>query len=120
MSIELVPCKSVDLPSSHRVTCPFHLSMQRLSFAKGKSDAVVRLEAGTKKSKKEKKKAAAETAVSAVNGLEGGAEPRSGHPAPPRTAEDAGEPNATLFVENLPEATTSDMLSMLFSQYAGR
>lgn len=94
-------------------------SQQRLSFAKSKSEVITRLEAGSKKTKKDKKPAEAakdaETAPALANGR--GAHAPSATPA--QRSVDVGEPNQTLFVENLPEATTADMLSMLFSQYNG-
>ena len=45
----------------------------------------------------------------------GAAGPASG--AAPRAA--AGKPNRILFVEGLPEATTSAMLGLLFTQFPG-
>ncbi|KAK2076193.1 hypothetical protein QBZ16_001125 [Prototheca wickerhamii] len=99
---------------------PFYGKPLRLSFAKGKSEAVARLEFGTKKSKKDRKAAKDAAEGAAANGAAGNAARAApAAPAPPRAAEDAGEPNETLFVQNLPEATTSEMLSMLFSQYTG-
>lgn len=110
-SSELRHCQHGDPPA------PFP---QRLSFAKGKSEAVARLEFGTKKSKKDRKAAKDAAEGAAANGAAGdAARAAPAAPAPPRAAEDAGEPNETLFVQNLPEATTSEMLSMLFSQYTG-
>ncbi len=39
--------------------------------------------------------------------------------AAPAVPAGAGQPNKILFVEGLPEATTSSMLSMLFKQFPG-
>ncbi|KAL6772018.1 hypothetical protein ACKKBG_A28665 [Auxenochlorella protothecoides x Auxenochlorella symbiontica] len=98
---------------------PFFDKPLRLSFAKSKSEVITRLEAGSKKAKKDKKPAEAakdaETAPALANGR--GSHAPSATPA--QRSVDVGEPNQTLFVENLPEATTADMLSMLFSQYNG-
>jgi hypothetical protein len=91
--------------------------LQHLSFAKSKSEVIARLETGSKKARKERKEKEA-AAPALTNGI-GGAHAAPAPAVPAARPADAGVPSETLFVENLPEATTSDMLSMLFSQYNG-
>lgn len=97
---------------SARTPFPFP---QHLSFAKTKSEVITRLEAGTKKAKKDRKD---KTEAEVPAGTNGSAQPPQPL-APALRAADVGEPSETLFVENLPEATTTEMLTMLFSQYNG-
>eukprot|EP00878_Enallax_costatus_P001633 GHUV01001785.1.p1 GENE.GHUV01001785.1~~GHUV01001785.1.p1 ORF type:complete len:219 (+),score=52.96 GHUV01001785.1:228-884(+) len=96
---------------------PFFDKPIRIQFARTKSDAVARLD-GTYKPDKERSKksqAARETLIKRTQKADGAAAAGGGGGA----AAGSAPPNKILFVENLPEATTGQMLTMLFQQYPG-
>ncbi|KAF6262296.1 hypothetical protein COO60DRAFT_1497304 [Scenedesmus sp. NREL 46B-D3] len=83
---------------------PFFEKPLRIQFARSKSDAVAKLDGSYKPDKERSKKSAAarETLIKRSEGKRA--------PAPP---------NKILFAQNLPEASTSQMLTLLFNQYPG-
>jgi len=90
----------------------------RLSYAKTKSDAVAKLDGSYKPDKERSKKnaAAREKMIKrgeAKQAAAGGAPGQRGAPG------GQAPPNKILFVEGLPEATTDQMLQMLFQQFPG-
>lgn len=95
---------------------PFFDKPIRLSYARGESDAISKLK-GTYKPQKKKAtdKAAgkdAPTSKAKPAAVAGGPRPAAGPQA-------QAPPNKTLFVQGLPEATTDQMLQMLFAQFPG-
>ncbi|GAX75127.1 hypothetical protein CEUSTIGMA_g2571.t1 [Chlamydomonas eustigma] len=98
---------------------PFFDKPIRIQFARTKSDAVSKLDGSYKPSKSErsKKNAAARDQLlkrnkeRAASGL-----PSRGTASGP---EGNSSPNKILFVQNLPEASTEAMLSLLFQQFPG-
>ncbi|KAI8466657.1 MAG: hypothetical protein J3K34DRAFT_433025 [Monoraphidium minutum] len=95
---------------------PFFEKPIRIEFARGKSDAVSKLE-GTYRPDKDRgrKNAAARETLKAKKGPSGPAAAPGARAAP----DGAAPPNKILFVQNLPEATTGQMLGMLFQQFPG-
>ncbi|GBF94622.1 U2 small nuclear ribonucleoprotein B [Raphidocelis subcapitata] len=99
---------------------PFFEKPIRIEYARGKSDAVAKLE-GTYKPDKDRgrKNAAARESLKAKRTAPApaaaGAPAHARAPAP----DGAAPPNKILFVQNLPEATTDAMLGMLFQQFPG-
>lgn len=109
---------------------PFFEKPIRISFARSKSDAVAKLDGSFKPDKERSKKsqAARENLIKraetkrAAGGAMPGAAMMPGMAGPGAAAggpEGAAPPNKILFVQNLPEATTAQMLTMLFQQYPG-
>lgn len=94
---------------------PFFDKPIRIEYARGKSDAVSKLE-GTYRPDKEraKKNAAARESIKkrAATSVPGAPRPRAG-------PDGAAPPNKILFVQGLPEATTDAMLGLLFQQFPG-
>lgn len=102
---------------------PFFDKPIRIEFARTKSDAVSKLDGSYKPDKERKKKgeAARETLIkrgehkrAAAGGPGGGMMPGVGV-----GPDGVALPNKILFAQNLPEATTGQMLGMLFQQYPG-
>lgn len=97
---------------------PFFEKPMRIQFAKTKSDAIAKLEGSYKPSKSErsKKNAAARDQLIKRN------KDRAASGLPARAAvgpDGQAPPNKILFVQNLPEASTEAMLSLLFQQFPG-
>uniref|UniRef100_A0A061R1M4 U2 small nuclear ribonucleoprotein B n=1 Tax=Tetraselmis sp. GSL018 TaxID=582737 RepID=A0A061R1M4_9CHLO len=103
---------------------PLYDKPMRIAYAKTKSDTVAKLD-GTfaEKNKKERKKVndearealqarAKEREAAAANAAASGM-------APPAKPSDQNPPHEILFVQNLPEATNNQMLTMLFQQFPG-
>lgn len=89
-----------------------------VEYAKGKSDAVARLDGGSKKQKKARQQAAgAAEAPPTQREKEKHAAAAASKPA--AAVVEVGEPHSVLFVENLPAATTTIMMSLLFEQFPG-
>lgn len=88
---------------------PFFERPMKIQYAFTKSDAAAKADGTWKKDLRTRK----ERLLEAVG---------PGKVGPQKTIEsdeDVGQPNKTLFVENLPEATTDAMLAMLFQQFPG-
>lgn len=96
---------------------PFFDKPIRIEFARTKSDAVAKLDGSYKPDKERKKKgeAARETLIKRGE-VKRAAAAGPGMPVGP---DGQAPPNKILFAQNLPEATTGQMLSMLFQQYPG-
>ena len=104
--------------AAHAASCPFPTLLQRVSFAKTPSSAVAPQKGKGAKGKPPKPPGAA------AAGDDAAAKAKQPDTAVARdkqqaAAVDVGEPNAKLFVENLPAATTAAMLEMLFKQFPG-
>uniref|UniRef100_A0A7S3RA12 RRM domain-containing protein n=1 Tax=Dunaliella tertiolecta TaxID=3047 RepID=A0A7S3RA12_DUNTE len=104
---------------------PFFDKPMRIQYAKTESDAVSKLK-GTfkldKKKRAEKNAAARDQMISKGKG--GAGAPKAGAAAGGAARGPAGPaanlpPNRILFVQGLPEATTDQMLQMLFMQFPG-
>eukprot|EP00884_Botryococcus_braunii_P015525 jgi/Botrbrau1/2656/Bobra.0203s0007.1 len=101
---------------------PFFEKPMRLAYAKTESDSVAKLK-GTysekdKKERKSKNVLAREKLLNKSKEKARGAAPVAQiRAAAPQ--EEAAPPNKILFVQNLPEAATKQMLGMLFQQFAG-
>ena len=98
---------------------PFFGKPLKLNYAKTKSDAVAKIDGTWRKDGRTRKvrygqggddDASMDVEAQARGGT------RTKGPAP---SLDIGDPNNTLFVENLPEGTTEAMLKVLFSQFPG-
>lgn len=120
---------------------PFYGKPMRLDYAKGKSDAIAKLDgtfqakdkaerAAKRKAEREARKsggvrkkapaAAAATGGSGATSAPGGpSEPVAPSAPPPPSAPAVNLPNQILFVEDLPEQVNELMLSMLFQQFPG-
>ncbi|KAK9841967.1 hypothetical protein WJX81_001657 [Elliptochloris bilobata] len=101
---------------------PFFEKPMRLSFAKTKSDAVAKVDGSyvERSAKERQKKNAVEREKLMNRSKTKGAAPAGGAAAQAGVgATGEAPPHNILFVENLPEATTSNMLSLLFNQYPG-
>lgn len=99
---------------------PFFEKPIRIQFAKTKSDAISKLDGSYKPSKGERSKKNA----AARDQMLKRTKERSTLGMPSRTATVVGPdgqalPNKILFVQNLPEASTEAMLSLLFQQFPG-
>lgn len=95
--------------------------LQRVQYARTKSDAAAKLDGTWKKDKRTRKETVAGPAAERA-GAEDGAKPREpsrAGAAGAASAADVGEPNSILFLENLPDATNEAMLGVLFSQFPG-
>lgn len=96
----------------------------KIQFAKTKSDAVAKAD-GTyqprpKRAKVEKEKKKPKGPAAAPGGADAGAAKSASTGKPKSAAEDLNqEPHSILFVQNLPEECTKDMLVVLFQQYMG-
>eukprot|EP01138_Halocafeteria_seosinensis_P010865 gb/GECG01011098.1/.p1 GENE.gb/GECG01011098.1/~~gb/GECG01011098.1/.p1 ORF type:complete len:162 (+),score=21.92 gb/GECG01011098.1/:1-486(+) len=90
--------------------------MQRIHFAKKKSDAVAKKDGTYVPPAKRKAETQEEAEKRAAVSTDGSAEPVM-IPAPPQPQHIP--PNKILFAQNLPSEITSDMLSALFGQYHG-
>lgn len=115
---------------------PFYDKAMRIAYGKSKSDAVAKMEgsyvardkAASSKlnveqremlmGRKKEAAAAEATARSAAGAAPAAASSRPAAPSKPSN-EPAAPPHKILFVQNLPEATTDMMLSMLFQQFPG-
>lgn len=97
---------------------PFFDKPIRIEFARTKSDAVAKLDGSYKPDKERKKKgeAARETLIKRGETKRAAAVGPTGVPVGP---DGTAPPNKILFAQNLPEATTGQMLAMLFQQYPG-
>lgn len=93
-------------------------ALQRVSFAKSVSNAVA-----PKKGSKAAKGKPPRPPAAAANGDAAAAKAKQPADAAgagsAAAAVDVGTPNAKLFIENLPAATTAAMLDMLFQQFPG-
>lgn len=98
---------------------PFFDKPIRIEFARTKSDAVAKLDGSYKPDKDRKKKgeAARETLIKRGESKRAAVAGPAG--AMPVGPEGTAPPNKILFAQNLPEATTGQMISMLFQQYPG-
>ncbi|RAL47277.1 hypothetical protein DM860_013242 [Cuscuta australis] len=103
---------------------PFYDKPMRIQYAKTKSDCIIRANKAYEKKddeKADKKKHTEEAhqtgAANGPRGANGGpsAAARQGKPGSQETT----EPNNILFIQNLPDETTSMMLELLFNQYPG-
>lgn len=94
--------------------------LQRVSFAKSASHAVAPKKGGKgAKGKPPKAPAAVAAGGDAAAKAKQPADAAAAGGRQKAAAVDVGEPNAKLFVENLPAATTAAMLEMLFQQFPG-
>ncbi|CAK0742298.1 hypothetical protein CVIRNUC_001386 [Coccomyxa viridis] len=104
---------------------PFFDKPMRITYAKTKSDAVSKAEGTYVENKKDRQKHNQEQRDKLMERSKGrGGEapaPAAAAPTPMAQAVPVGNepPNRTLFVQNLPAATTSAMLQMLFQQFEG-
>lgn len=109
---------------------PFFEKPLRIAFAKGKSDAIAKLDGSFKADKKQRSKQNAAAREQLLKRGEKGAAPAStAASAAAAAASSSGRgglsgdatapPHKILFVERLPEATNDAMLSMLFQQFPG-
>ncbi|MEW5302248.1 MAG: hypothetical protein WDW36_005050 [Sanguina aurantia] len=108
---------------------PFFEKPLRIAFAKGKSDAIAKLDGSFKADKKQRSKQNAAAREQLLKRGEKGAAPASTAASAAAAAASAGRgglsgdatapPHKILFVERLPEATNDAMLSMLFQQFPG-
>nr|GMD64327.1 U2 small nuclear ribonucleoprotein B'' [Ipomoea batatas] len=102
-------------------------TMQRIQYAKAKSDCIAKAEGTYDKKKKQDEKAERRKRTEeaqhsgTANGQRADANggpavaARQGKPG----AQETTEPNNILFIQNLPHETTSMMLEVLFNQYPG-
>lgn len=97
---------------------PFFDKPIRIQFARTKSDAVAKLD-GTYKPDKERSKKSKEAREKLIKRVESKAAPAGGAAAAAAGPDGQAPPNKILFAQNLPEATTGQMLTMLFQQYPG-
>jgi U2 small nuclear ribonucleoprotein B'' len=93
---------------------PFFGRPLKLQYAITKSDAAAKADGTWKMDLRTRSQKIA--APLAAGG--GGQRPSSTHDAH-GYCDDIGQPNKTLFIEDLPEATTEAMLSLLFQQFSG-
>ncbi|EFN50825.1 hypothetical protein CHLNCDRAFT_28661 [Chlorella variabilis] len=99
---------------------PFFDKPLRVSFAKSASHAVAPKKGGKgAKGKPPKAPAAVAAGGDAAAKAKQPADAAAAGGRQKAAAVDVGEPNAKLFVENLPAATTAAMLEMLFQQFPG-
>mmetsp|Transcript_43591 Transcript_43591/g.111436 ORF Transcript_43591/g.111436 Transcript_43591/m.111436 type:complete len:230 (+) Transcript_43591:324-1013(+) len=106
---------------------PFYDKPMRIAFAKTKSDVVAKLDGSfkekDKKAQQEHNKEAREALIAKAKEKQASksntAEAAAAAGAPPPEDTEKNPPHHILFVQNLPEATNSQMLSMLFQQFPG-
>ncbi|KIY99925.1 U1 small nuclear ribonucleoprotein A [Monoraphidium neglectum] len=99
---------------------PFFEKPIRIEYARGKSDAIAKLEGSYRPDKdRSKKNAVARETLKSKKAPGGAPGPAAAPGARPAAADGAAPPNKILFVQNLPEATTDAMLGMLFQQFPG-
>lgn len=102
---------------------PFFEKPMRLSYAKTKSDATAKLDGNFKEHLKERRKeysaAAREHHLNRTKANTSGAAAAGGAPQAAHSNAEQLPANKILFVQNLPEASTAQMLSMLFQQFPG-
>ncbi|WIA35084.1 hypothetical protein OEZ86_003570 [Tetradesmus obliquus] len=100
---------------------PFFEKPIRIQFARSKSDAVAKLDGSYKPDKERSRKSAAarETLIKRSEGKRAPAAAAGGPAAAAGAADGSAPPNKILFAQNLPEASTSQMLTLLFNQYPG-
>mmetsp|Transcript_32891 Transcript_32891/g.93280 ORF Transcript_32891/g.93280 Transcript_32891/m.93280 type:complete len:229 (+) Transcript_32891:247-933(+) len=103
---------------------PLYDKPMRITYAKGKSDAISKLDGTYKpKDKQERKKVNDEGKAAlqarAAEREEATAAAAASGALPPEKPSDQNPPNEILFVQNLPAATNSQMLTMLFQQFPG-
>jgi len=99
---------------------PFFGRPLKIQYAITKSDAAAKADGSWKMDLRTRSQKIA-ASLSAAGGGGGGGErqgPSSTHDAHGYGG-DIGQPNKTLFIEDLPEATTEAMLSLLFQQFPG-
>lgn len=94
---------------------PFFGKPLKLDYAKTKSDAVAKMDGSWRKDKRTRKVRIGEIEGASFMESEGDTKTKK------QTAlsSDMGEPNKTLFAEDLPEATNANMLEVLFRQFPG-
>ncbi len=93
---------------------------QKISYAKTKSDAVSKMEGSYRQDKDRKRKnAAARDTLIQRGEKKKAAAAAAGVATAPKPVDTSAPANKILFVQNLPEATTDQMLSMLFQQFPG-
>ncbi|KAG2497766.1 hypothetical protein HYH03_004038 [Edaphochlamys debaryana] len=105
---------------------PFFDKPIRITYAKGKSDAVAKVDGTYKPDKKQRaqKNAAAREAMlkrpaGTKLGPAAAAAPSHGASAAAAASSNPNAPNKILFVQNLPESSNEAMLGMLFQQFPG-
>ncbi|KAL3530950.1 hypothetical protein ACH5RR_010272 [Cinchona calisaya] len=107
---------------------PFYNKPMRIEYAKTNSDCIAKAEGTFDKKKKQEEKAERKRRVEEAQETatpNGPRAERNGGPAaasrPGRTGaqEAVADPNNILFIQNLPNETTSMMLEVLFKQYPG-
>uniref|UniRef100_A0A7S1X0U7 RRM domain-containing protein n=1 Tax=Tetraselmis chuii TaxID=63592 RepID=A0A7S1X0U7_9CHLO len=106
---------------------PFYNKPMRIAFAKTKSDAVAKMDGSfkekDKKAQQEHNKEAREALLAKAKEKQAAksatAEAAAAAGAPPPEDTERNPPHNILFVQNLPQATNSQMLSMLFQQFPG-
>jgi U2 small nuclear ribonucleoprotein B'' len=92
--------------------------LQKLDYARTKSDAVAKLDGSWRKDKRTRKVRIGEIEGASLMETDEGDTMKK---TKKQTAlpSDLGEPNKTLFAEDLPEATNANMLGVLFRQFPG-
>ncbi|KAJ9506232.1 hypothetical protein QJQ45_000452 [Haematococcus lacustris] len=101
---------------------PFYEKPIKIQYAKTESDAVAKLKGTYKPDKKkraEKNAVARDQLISRAKPGQQSAAKAAGGGRGPAGPEAQAPPNRTLFVQGLPEATTDQMLHMLFAQFPG-
>jgi U2 small nuclear ribonucleoprotein B'' len=102
---------------------PFFEKPMRLSYAKSKSDATAKVDGTLKEHLKERRKeynaAARELHLERAKAKKTGVSVAGGVPQAAQASGEQPPANKILFVQNLPEASTAQMLSMLFQQFPG-
>lgn len=91
--------------------------LQRIDYAKTKSDAAAKLDGTWRRDGRTRKVRIGQEAVEEMDVDLQEEETRGGQKA--TVVQDVGEPHTVLFAEGLPEATTEAMLKVLFSQFPG-
>jgi U2 small nuclear ribonucleoprotein B'' len=96
------------------------MAVQKLQYARTKSDAVAKFDGSWRKDKRTRLQQPGIHAISSAAVPKESADRPNASALPAGRVEDVGEPNSILFIENLPEATTADMLAVLFKQFPGK
>lgn len=91
--------------------------LQRIDYAKTKSDAAAKLDGTWRRDGRTRKVRIGQEAAEEMDVDLQEEETRGGQKA--TVVQDVGEPHTVLFAEGLPEATTEAMLKVLFSQFPG-